>query len=202
MAFCLFAAPAIGTAAGSAIGSWRGVSAGLAEGAKAGKEAGLSAEDTEARIGNKMTETGNLQVMLVDLNLTDLYQQGKYYAVLWRMQGEGVFSVDLTQSRVSCNQAENKITITIPEPVFTSYLDDSTVESLAEHKDPLWNGSTVDGYRGYLNSRSQVERKVQEEMLSMVDQAKLSALSQVELLARSVCGCSASVQVGFMEEEG
>lgn len=203
--FCLFAAPAIGMAAGTATGSFRGVTQGLAAGAEAGKEAGLSAEDTTVKIGNKMTETGNLQVMLVDLTLSDIYQQGSennpQYAALLDIKGEGVFSVDLTQSKVVYNEIEKQITIAIPEPVFTPYLDDNTVEILAEYKPRFLDGSTINGYQGYLNSRAQIDKRLQEEMLSMLEPAKESALKQVELLARSVCGSTASIHVSFIEGE-
>lgn len=205
--FCLFAAPAIGMAAGTATGSFRGVTQGLAAGAEAGKEAGLSAEDTTVKIGNKMTETGNLQVMLVDLRLTDVYlhpenkSNNPDYAALLDIKGEGVFSVDLTQSKVVYNKTEKQITITIPEPVFTPYLDDNTVEILAEYKPRFLDGSTINGYQGYLNSRTQIDKRLQEEMLSMLEPAKESALKQVELLARSVCGSTASIHVSFIEGE-
>lgn len=205
LVFCLFVAPAVGMAAGTATGSFRGVTQGIAAGAEAGKEAGLSAENTTVIIGNKMTETGNLQVMLVDLKLSDIYQQGPednpQYAALLDIKGEGVFSVDLTQSKIVYNETEKQITITIPEPVFTPYLDDNTVEILAEYRPRFLNGSTINGYQGYLNSRTQIDKRLQEEMLSMLEPAKESALKQVELLARSVCGSTASIQVSFIEGE-
>lgn len=204
--------PALSKDAGTALGSWRGVMQGIASGAeagvKAGKEEGLSAKDTTIKIGNKMTETGKLQVMLVDLKLTDLYQQGPpkapEYAALWTMKGEGVFTVDLTQAKAAYQETENQISIEIPEPVFTPYLDDSAVEMLAEYpssKRFLFNGSAANGYQGYLNSRTQIDRKVQEEMLTMLDRAEVSALHQVELLARSVCGSTVSIQISFAKEE-
>lgn len=201
--------PARGKEVGTALGSWSGVMQGIASGAeagaKAGKEEGLSAKDTTVKIGSKMTETGKLQVMLVDLKLTDLYQQGPQkspdYAALWTMKGEGVFTVDLTQAKAAYHEAENQITIEIPEPEFKAYLDDSAVEMLAEYQRAIFNGSTVNGYQGYLNSRTQIDRKVQEEELAMLDQAKESALRQVELLARSVCGSTASIQISFAKAE-
>lgn len=211
IAFMIYV-PALSEEVGTALGSWRGVMQGIAtgaaEGAKAGKEEGLSAKDTTVKIGSKMTETGKLQVMLVDLKLTDLYQQGPPkspdYAALWTMKGEGVFTVDLTRAKAAYDETEHQITIEIPEPEFTPYLDDSAVEMLAEYPAArrfLFNGSTANGYQGYLNSRTQINRKVQEEMQSMRDRAEASALQQVELLARSVCGSTASVRIRFAEGE-
>lgn len=187
------------------MGSWRGVTQGYAAGLEDGTEAGLSAQDIEANIVNKMTVSGNLQVLLVDLRLTDLYQHGNDYAALFGIKGEGVFSVDLTQSQVTYSEAQNEITITIPKPVFTPYLDDSSLETFAEYTRPLFNGSTQNGYRGYLNSRAQIEQRIQSELAGydkMVQQAEDSALRQVELLAKSVSGSGASVTVQFVEGEG
>lgn len=206
--FYLFAAPSIGQVAGRAVGSWKGVTQGIEAGAEAGKEAGLSAKDIDTRIGNKMKETGKLEVMLVDLNLMDLYQQGEDYAALWNMRGEGTFTVDLTQAEVSYHPENNEIGIKIPEPVFESYLDDSTLDIVqdsqgqkAEYIRKGFNGSTVDGYEGWLNSRKEIDQKVQEEIQSMLDPARNTALFQVEQLVKSVCGRSVSVQVNFMAAE-
>lgn len=201
LVFCLIIAPMLGKSAGVALGSFRGVTQGIADGAEAGKQKGLSAEDTVVTIGTKMAEAGKLQVMLADLRLSDLYKQGPeknpQYAALLEMKGEGVFTVDLTQAEAVYDASENQINITIPEPVFTPYLDDSTLEVLAEYQSPLFDGSTADGYTGYLNSRERLEEEAQEKMSAMMEPAKASALTQVELLARSICGSSASVQVGF-----
>ena len=198
-------APAIGDSAGLAVGSWKGTTDGIAEGIKAGTEAALSAEDIVMKVENKMASSGNLQVLLVDLRLTDLYQQGDKYAALFCIKGDGIFSVDLTQSQATYSETQNQITITIPEPVFTSYLDDSALETLADYGRPIFNGSTINGYNGYLNSRMQIEQNLQEKLYgydTMMEQAKTSALAQVELLARSVCGSTALVDVQFIEGEG
>lgn len=201
LVFCLIIAPMLGKSVGIALGSFRGVTQGIADGAEAGKQKGLSAEDTVVTIGTKMAETGKLQVMLADLRLSDLYKQGPeknpQYAALLEMKGEGVFTVDLTQAEAVYDSSEKQINITIPEPVFTPYLDDSTLEVLAEYRPRFGNGSTIHGYRGYLNSRVQLEKGAQEAMLTMMEPAKASALTQVEILARSICGSSASVQIGF-----
>lgn len=201
LAFCLIIAPMLGKSVGVALGSFRGVTQGITDGTQAGRAKGISAEDTVVTIGTKMAETGKLQVMLADLRLSDIYKQGPekdpQYAALLEMRGEGVFTVDLTQAEAVYDASQDRINITIPEPEFTPYLDDSTLETLAEYRPHFGNGSTIHGYRGYLNSRVQLEKRAQEAMLTMMEPVKASALTQVELLARSICGSSASVQVGF-----
>lgn len=204
LTFCLVFAPMTGRIAGTAIGSWQGVSQGISEGNKAGTAAGFSAEDTTVKIGTKVEQAGNLQVLLVDLRLTDLYQHGNAYAALWCMKGEGVFSVDLAQSKVSYDGDNNSIIVTIPEPTFTHYFDDSTVDILAEYKPPLFNGSTANGYQGYLNSKDIAAQKIQEELIdydAMMKRARATALTQVKQLAESVCGSDSSITVCFIDGE-
>lgn len=197
-----FTAPGLGTSAGLAVGSWKGVTEGLSEGAADGKEEGLSAKDIEVAVTNKMTASKRLQLLLVDLLLTDLYQQGNDYAAIFGIRGEGVFTVDLTQPHAVYSADQSRITIMIPEPEFTPYLDDSSLEVIAEYTRPLFNGSTRNGYQGYLNTRNITVERVKSELSgydALVEQAKASAIEQVTRLAKSVCGSKASVNVQFVE---
>ncbi len=201
-------APKLGNTVGKALGSWRGVAQGIEKGLEEGKKAGLSAEDTVVEIKNKVTAQGDLQVLLVDLQLTDLYQQGKSYAMLLGLKGEGVFTVDLAQSKTTFDEGQRKITILIPDPVFTPYLHDSSLEVIAKYPQRKWDwfdGSTADGYHGYLNSLDQIDKRVQEEMTDydrLMEQAREAALEQVGKLARTLCGGRYLVEVRFAEERG
>ena len=151
----MWIAPAISSPAGIAIGSWDGVTQGLSDGYEAGAATGLSAEDTTVTISSKMAQTGKLQVLLVDLKLSDLFTEGTNpidggpkYAALFVLRGEGVFTVDLAQSEVSAQPGSDRIIIKIPSPEFTHYLDDSSIETLATYpkKWKLFDGSTAKGY--------------------------------------------------------
>lgn len=66
--------------------------------------------------------------------------------------------------------------------MFTPYLDDNTVKILAVYKPRFLDGSTINGYQGYLNSRTQIDKRLQEEMLSMLEPAKESASIQVSFI--------------------
>lgn len=200
--FCINLAPALGKAAGKANGSMRGVTTGIERGREAGKQVGLSAKDTQVRLEDKISETGKIQVMMIDLRLTDLYQQGESYAALLAMPGEGIFSVDLTQAEIAYDAEQNQISIVVPCPEFTPYLDDSKVETIAEYKKPVFDGKTEDGYQGYLNSREEIDKKVQEEFaIPLLDLAKEAGISQIEKLAKSICGSTAVVTVEYKEKE-
>ena len=82
----------------SAAGTVQGAAQGLSAGGEAGKEEGLSAKDTAVRVANQMETTGRLQVLLADMKLSDIYEQGDSYGALYSLKGEGVFTVDLSQA--------------------------------------------------------------------------------------------------------
>lgn len=207
--FAFLIAPAIGSSVGMAVGSYEGVTEGLND----GKIDGLSAEDTTAIFVNKLKETQKLQVLLMNLQLTDLYIQPENkknnpdYAALFAFNGEGVFTVDLAKSEAKKDPESGKIFIHIPQPDFDVYIDDSSIEKVdgAEYKAPWYtgNGSTADGYTGWLNSSKQLDKKVKEEMLrddGPMEQARASALRQVRQLAESLCKDGTTVEVCFFEE--
>ena len=205
--FALVIAPSLGAPAGTAVGSWEGVTQGLAQGAEDGETDGLSAEDTVAKVGTKLSQTGKLQVLLLDLKLSDLYMQGSgpQYAALLRMRGEGVFTVDLTQSYASEGPAPDSLVIEIPHPEFVPYLDNSAIETVAEYKALLFDGSSENGYKGWLNTANKLDERVRSELLAydiLVERAETSAMKQVELLAQSICGNTCAVEVRFTEEVG
>ncbi len=207
--FAFLIAPAIGSSVGMAVGSYEGVTEGLND----GKIDGLSAEDTVTMFVNKLKETQKLQVLLMNLQLTDLYIQPENkknnpdYAALFAFNGEGVFTVDLAKSEAKKDPESGKIFIHIPQPDFDVYIDDSSIEKVdgAEYKAPWYkgNGSTADGYTGWLNSREQLDKKVKEEMLrddGPMEQARASALRQVRQLAESLCKDGTTVEICFFEE--
>lgn len=207
--FAFLIAPAIGSSVGMAVGSYEGVTEGLND----GKIDGLSAEDTVTMFVNKLKGTQKLQVLLMNLQLTDLYIQPENkknnpdYAALFAFNGEGVFTVDLAKSEAKKDPESGKIFIHIPQPDFDVYIDDSSIEKVdgAEYKAPWYtgNGSTANGYTGWLNSRKQLDQKVQEEMLrddGPMEQARASALRQVMQLAESLCKDGTTVEICFFEE--
>lgn len=201
----MIAAPALSTPVGIAVGSWEGVTEGLAQGYADGEAVGLSAEDTTVKISTKLSQTGKLQVLLLDLKLSDIYEEGAgpQYAALFRLRGEGVFTVDLTQSHVVDGSTPDSVIIEIPYPEFEHYLDDSALETITEYKAPLFNGTTKNGYTGWLNTRNKLDEKIQSELLAydtLVERAEASAQKQVELLAQSICGGVSTIEVRFMGE--
>lgn len=196
--------PALTAKVSSAAGTVQGMAEGLSAGGQAGKEEGLSAKDTTVRVENQMETTGKLQVLLVDMKLSDIYEQGDGYAALYSLKGEGVFTVDLCSAKVLYDEKNDQLVIEIPKPEFEPYIDNKTLEIRAEYeKKTLFNGDAQDGYNGYLKSRVQLDEKIRTEFSEdpeLTKQAAASARRQVEQLARSVCQ-SARVEVRFEGEE-
>ncbi len=196
-------APGYGKAAGMAVGSFEGVTSGLSEGAKAGKEAGLSAEDTRIRVGNEIRGTEKLQVLLVDMKLSDIFQEGDQYAALLSLEGEAAFTVDLSRTQVFTDEATGNFIMEISEPEFEFYLDDSSIQVVDDYKAPLFDGTSKNGYTGYLNSREKINQRVEEELAendAMLTQARNSALQQVGELAKAICG-NTPIEIRFTEGE-
>lgn len=211
--FAFLIAPAVGSSVGMAVGSFDGVTEGLAAGYDEGTAQGLSAEDTTAIFVNKLKETQKLQVLLMNLQLTDLYIQPENkkndpdYAALFSVQSRGIFTVDLAASKAVEDSESAKIVIHIPQPKFEPYTNDSSIEIVedAEYIAPWYTGDgrTVAGYTGWLNTQKQLDQKLQEEMLrddGPMEQARASALRQVRQLAESLCKDGTTVEVCFFEE--
>ncbi len=178
-----------GTLVGKAIGSLEGMTKGRIEGTEAGKTSGLSAEDTEATIANQIQQMENLEVLVASVKLSNFHTigEGKDYAALYLVNGNVVFTVDMGQATIDA--LPDKLMITVPQPVGTLYLDDSSVEKVAEYQRKFFNGKAEDGFDAYLNTMTKMQ-EASEETLSnysvLVDSAKQAAENQLTLLAKSV----------------
>ena len=96
--------------------------------------------------------------------------------------------------------------ICIPEPELDIWPDDERSKTPDEYKkDSLFDGSTMDGYTGYLHSREKLKEKAEEELkqnTGLLDQARTVAKKQAEALAKSVSGSNMPIIVKFIDEGG
>ena len=191
-----------GTLVGKAIGSFEGMTKGRVEGTEAGKQTGLSADDTEATIASQFQQMENLEVLVASVKLRNFHTIGKSkdYAALYLVNGNAVFTVDMSQAKIEAQP--DSLKITIPKPVGTLYLDDSSVEKVAEYQRKFFNGSSEDGFDAYLNTMKKMQ-EASEETLSnynvLVSSAKEAAVSQITLIARSVSTQYADVVIEWAE---
>lgn len=189
-----------GRLVGLAIGSAKGVTVGTQEGKKAGEEAGLSAEDTNVDIKGSMEAIGKLEVLVAGVSLKNINEIGDTYKGLYIINGDAVFSVNMSDAEISFSQDGKDVYITIPEPELEIYLDQNSTEKLAETQKFSMTVSAKDGLVAYLNSMTQTVEKVKETMVnydSLFSDAKESSKKQVAQLATTICGDNYTVHVQF-----
>ena len=171
----------IGDAVGWAIGSFNGITTGKKEGGKAGKEEGLSAKDTSVVVANKIKETGNLEVLVAGIKMTNLNKvsNNEDYAALYLVKGNAIFSVDLKNISVELSNDFSTATVTVPDVTSEIYIDNSSTKELAKYQKSKFTGSAEDGFTEYLNTSNQLAEKA-EESISNYDRLKKSAKASAE----------------------
>ncbi len=186
----------MGTFAGVAMGSFDGVTKGIGEGENAGRAIGLSAEDTTVTLANEISEVGRLRVLDMNVTLTDVFSVGaedkpdssRGYFALLVLEGTASYTVDLEQCLISVDNEAVKITI--PHPELRVTIDPEKTRKRAEdNASPLINGSSFDGYMGYINTLKKTTEKVKDQLAGydqMKSTAEESALSAVKRLVGSV----------------
>lgn len=180
-----------GALVGKAIGSLEGMTTGRIEGTEDGKIVGLSAEDTEAEIADQIKQIEKLEVLVASVKLSNFHTIGKEkspnYAALYLVNGNVVFTVDMSQAEIKLQ--ENNLHIVLPKPVGSLYLDDSSIEKVAEYQKQFFNGSAEDGFDAYLNTMSKMQEATEETLDNydvLIASARSAAENQVTLLAESV----------------
>ncbi|MEE1044757.1 MAG: DUF4230 domain-containing protein [Olegusella sp.] len=201
---------AVGSSAGIAVGTATGTADTFAEAKDTVSDAktdALSAEDTEVLLGNAITNVGNLDVLTAGVVIENINKVGKSYEGLYLVKGDAVFSVDLTKADVSLGENENGeqvLTVTLPEPTVKLYLDEDKTELLAEEQHfDLFSGAE-EGIQEYLNSMANITEKSEKSIMGyddLMENARTTAIAQVEDLTSMACGDSYQVVVQF-EGEG
>ena len=179
-----------------------------------GKEHGLSAEDTELVLAARLKENGKTEVLIADGDITDFQKYSSElfninldkYAALYEFQVNVVFTVDLSEATAEIND-EGTVVIRVPQPSSEIIVDPGNVKTIAEDSNPLFDGSTSEGVKAYINSFNQLKKKAGEAQVELIpnydtllDRAKLSAEQIVTETVHGVYGSDKSVEVVFGEE--
>lgn len=191
----------LGAAAGAAVGTAIGTKTGLNEGIDAGRKDGLSAEETEVILAGKMEAAGKLQVLASGVTLEDAQDIGKAYKSIEIVKGDVVFTVDLQNAEVTVT--EKKATILIETPQVQFYLDESESEKIMEVQKFSLITNAEDGVTAFLNSRAQINEKIEEYIQGyddLMETAKKCAVEQTRNLADAACGGTKEIVVGFKGE--
>lgn len=198
----------LGTAAGSAVGaaqgSYRGVTEGIASGQQDGIQDGLSADDTQTQIYNRLQEIAKLEVLIVGNSFTNVQTIGKgEYAVMYQLEGEGVWTVDLKTASISVDSDHRTVNVSLAPPEIQSYIDDAKTLKIAEYQKNKNAGTTEEGMEANRNARKAVEEEYQQSLLSDSDlmaKAKESAQMQLTRLIGNICRNSMKVDITFTDE--
>lgn len=189
-----------GKTVGIAIGSADGLINGTREGGEAGAATGLSAEDTTVDIVKSMEELGNLEVLAAGVTLKNMNKAGEAYAQLTVINGDAVFSVDVSQAEISFNQDGTEVNITLPQPEVALYLDQDSTQVLAKIQNFSLRVDAEDGLREYLNSMEKITAEARDSITNydtLMEQAREFAQSQVRQLAETISGGRYAVHTRF-----
>ncbi len=200
----------MGIVAGVACGSFDGFRKGFGEGESTGTSKGLSAEETTARLANEIQTVGRLRVLDMNITLSDVFSVGAedkpdsstgYFALL-TLEGTASYTVDLEQCVISVE--EEAIKITIPRPELRVTIDPEKTRKRAEdNASPFSDGSSYNGYMGYINSFKKSTQKVKDGLAgysTMKSTAEESAISTVERLAGMVRVDNKPIVVAFAND--
>ena len=193
---------------------FQGLIPGMADSYEKGKEHGLSAEDTELVLAARLKENGKTEVLIADGDITDFQKYSSElfninldkYAALYEFQVNVVFTVDLSEATAEIND-EGTVVIRVPQPSSEIIVDPGNVKTIAEDSNPLFDGSTSEGVKAYINSFNQLKKKAGEAQVELIpnydtllDRAKLSAEQIVTETVHGVYGSDKSVEGVFGEE--
>lgn len=187
---------------------------GMADSYEKGKEHGLSAEDTELVLAARLKENGKTEVLIADGDITDFQKYSSElfninldkYAALYEFQVNVVFTVDLSEATAEIND-EGTVVVRVPQLSSEIIVDPGNVKTIAEDSNPLFDGSTSEGVKAYINSFNQLKKKAGEAQVELIpnydtllDRAKLSAEQIVTETVHGVYDSDKSVEVVFGEE--
>jgi len=189
-----------GKIVGTAIGSYEGIINGTKEGAEAGTNAGLSATDIDVDIERSIEEIGKLEVLVAGVKLKNLQSIGENNESLYLAKGDAVFTVDLSLANISYSDDKTEIYIWIPEPSVELYLNEEDTELLARKSGLDFGVNAKDGYTAYINSMANMTLQIKETISNydeLMSEAQDAAISQISMLASTVCGDATTVHVQF-----
>lgn len=194
----------LGAAVGKKVGMFTGSYQGMTEGIAEGKENGLSAEEVISKIAGTMEEANKLEVLSAGIKLSDVHQIGDSYKALYIIKGVAVFTVDMNSVSVAVKE-DGDISILLPQPESEIFIDEKQTEKIAEESNIIFNGSSEDGFKAYLNSMSSISEDIREKIAnydSLIEEARSQAMVQTDRIAASVCQNKYTYEISFKTESG
>lgn len=193
-------AETMGSGLGITTGTVKGVTTGWKQGVEDGEDAGKYADDYELELANEMEQLGKLEVLIANTSVRNDFTIGTQYEVLYIYKGSAIFTVELSQVKVSVDDG-NKIMIKAPMPCMEFVIDDDETKKVMEMQNGYFTGSREGGYEAYIYHRNEMLDKVDEYMVGyeeLCEEAKKAAICQLTSLTQAVCGGEVEVQIEFL----
>ena len=174
-----------------------------------GLNAEMRYEDMEVNLAT-ITSSGRLGVLSAHVNILNSLMMGSSsnpdYLKLYGQEATAVYTVDLSQAEISRGvneKGEEIIFVRLPEPVVQLYVDESSVENIAEYQaNANWTGTAEEGYMAY-NAQKASSYKEMLDSLQESDglmlEAKQSAMDRVSELISAVSLDEVRCEVFFSE---
>lgn len=193
-----------GSAAGTAAGAFDAL-LDLDDIAAETAEETINENNTVTEIATQISGAGKLEVLSAKVTARNVEVDGKVYASYSIVEGDAVFTVDLSKlNEGNVRETDKEITVTLPEPHVSLRFDYENKKKIAEYK----NKNLLDtalasnelGLTAHQNSIINTVEDARNEIANfdfLVEQARESASHQVEQLVKNVRGDSIKVNVKF-----
>lgn len=166
-------------------------------------------EDPDVNL-NSITSSGRLGVLSAHVNILNSLMMGPSsnpdYLKLYGQDATAVYTVDLGQAEISRGtngSGESIIFVRLPEPVVQLYVDESSINNIAEFlANENWTGSAEEGYLAYNNQKADGYQEMLESLQEsdgLMLEAKQSAIARVSELVSAVALDGVRCEVFFSE---
>lgn len=165
----------------------------------------LSDSNVDTEIATQISGAGKLEVLSAKITARDVEVDGKVYASYSIVEGEAIFTVDLSKlNEGNVQETGSEITVVLPEPHVSLRFDYENKKKIAEYKNNILVDTALAskdlGIVAHQNSIINTVEDAQKEIANfdfLVDQARESARHQVEQLVKNIRGESYKVKVIF-----
>ena len=142
---------------------------------------------------------GKLEVLTAEVKTYYKHEKGNY-AALYILNGDGVFTVDLSKAQFEID--ENIVNIKLPRPALDIRFKDLP-KKIAEYEGFDFLVSSDDAYKGYTAAQTELIKNIKDKMVNyhmLLESAENSAKKSMKLLVQSIKGNDVEITIDFTGE--
>ena len=142
---------------------------------------------------------GKLEVLTAEVKTYYEHEKGNY-AALYILNGDGVFTVDLSKAQFEID--ENIVNIKLPRPALDIRFKDLP-KKIAEYEGFDFLVSSDDAYKGYTAAQTELIKNIKDKMVNyhmLLESAENSAKKSMKLLVQSIKGNDVEITIDFTGE--